>query len=344
MIGSADESGGNLVNAGSINLSAGNNGGSGGSIIANGNGGHSGGTLNISGGSGANGGSINTSGNQARGGSINLSGGTLDDSADGGNISLMGNRGAAGSINLSASTTNSVGGGGSIISTGVGDQSGGSINMSGGADGAGGSIITINDGGDINTTGTGSIGLGKSDTRTTLTGTATQSRSISLPDASGTIALLSNFLGAFKDAVVLAPSADMSVTSSTTLADITGMSWTAAANTSYLCACAWQVDCGAGGFQMVLDCPSVYVGGSSLPGYGLTVNGANTVAGLSQGGASEVRAGNRGAAQTGPVFSIFAFRTSSTGGTAKFRFAQNGSNAAASVLKAQSRVLVLPMT
>jgi hypothetical protein len=169
-------------------------------------------------------------------------------------------------------------------------------------------------------------------------------RTLTVPDANGTLALLSNFLGAFKDAVVLAPSADMSVTSSTTLADITGMSWTAAANTSYLCACAWQVDCGAGGFQMVLESPSVFAGGSSLPGYGFTVNGANTVAGLAQGGASEVRAGNRGAAQTGPVFSIFGFRTDSTSGTAKFRFAQNGSNAAASVLKAQSRVLVIPMT
>jgi hypothetical protein len=169
-------------------------------------------------------------------------------------------------------------------------------------------------------------------------------RTLTVPDASGTIALLSNFLGAFKDAVVLAPSGDMSVTSNATLADISGMSWTAAANTSYLCACAWQVDCGAGGFQMVLDCPSVYVGGAVLSGYGFTVNGSNTVAGLVQGGASEVRAGNRGAAQTGPVFSIFGFRTASTGGSAKFRFAQNGSNAAASVLKAQSRVLVLPMT
>jgi len=169
-------------------------------------------------------------------------------------------------------------------------------------------------------------------------------RTLTAPDASGTIALLSNFLGAFKDAVALAPASDMSVTSNATLADISGMSWTAAVNTSYLCVCAWQVDCGAGGFQMVLDCPSVYVGGSSLSGYGLTVNGSNTVAGLSQGGATEVRAGNRGAAQTGPVFSIFAFRTSSTGGTAKFRFAQNGSNAAASVLKAQSRVLVIPLT
>jgi hypothetical protein len=173
---------------------------------------------------------------------------------------------------------------------------------------------------------------------------AGQTRTLTVPNSSGTIALLSNFLGAFKDAVVLAPSADMSVTSSTTLADITGMSWTAAANTSYLCACAWQVDCGAGGFQMVLDCPSVYAGGSTLAGYGFTVNGANSTAGIVQVGATEIRAGNRGAAQTGPVFAIFGFRTDSTSGTAKFRFAQNGSNAAASVLKAQSRVLVIPMT
>ena len=136
----------------------------------------------------------------------------------------------------------------------------------------------------------------------------------------------------------------MSVTSSTTLADISGMSWTAAADTSYLCVCAWQIDCGSGGFQMVLDCPSVYAGGSSLAGYGVFAAGNNSVAGLTQVGATEIRAGNRGAAQTGPTFAIFGWRTDSTGGTAKFRFAQNGSNATASVLKEQSRVLVIPIT
>jgi len=344
--GSIDLSGGNAIYdageeqghagtaAGSIDLS-GRNGGGGGSITmrgalnADGAAIHGAGSINLSAGGAANFGN-------SSGGSIVSTGGSAS-GQNGGTLNMSGGSGGGGG---SIDTSN---GGGLISSAGSNTESGGSLNLSAGAE-PGGSINTSDGGGSINTRGTGSIGLGVSGTRTTLTGTATADRAISLPDTSGTIALLSNFLGAFKDAVVLAPSSDMSVTSNATLADISGMSWTAAANTSYLCACAWQVDCGAGGFQMVLDCPSVFAGGSSLSGYGLTVNGANTVAGLSQGGATEVRAGNRGAAQTGPVFSIFAFRTSSTSGTAKFRFAQNGSNAAASVLKAQSRVLVIPLT
>jgi hypothetical protein len=55
---------------------------------------------------------------------------------------------------------------------------------------SGGSITTSNDGGSINTTGTGAIGFGTQGTRTTLVGTATTTRNISLPDTDGTLVLL----------------------------------------------------------------------------------------------------------------------------------------------------------
>jgi ribosomal protein S30 len=54
---------------------------------------------------------------------------------------------------------------------------------------ASGSITTADGGGFIDTRGTGSIGLGVTGTRTTLTGTATANRALSLPNASGTLAL-----------------------------------------------------------------------------------------------------------------------------------------------------------
>ena len=138
--------------------------------------------------------SINTSshvsGVGGTGGSINLSGGA-DGGASGGSITLRGSdQGAAGSINLSGSTNGSgTGAGGAITAIGFGSESGGSLNMNGGTEGPGGSIDTSDDGGSIDTGGTGSIGLGNTDTRTTLTGTATAARAISLPNASGTLAL-----------------------------------------------------------------------------------------------------------------------------------------------------------
>lgn len=58
--------------------------------------------------------------------------------------------------------------------------------------GAGGSINTSAGGGSIDTRGTGSIEFGVSGTRTTLTGTATANRAISLPNAAGTLALTSD--------------------------------------------------------------------------------------------------------------------------------------------------------
>jgi hypothetical protein len=72
--------------------------------------------------------------------------------------------------------------------------------MSGGSEGGGGSINTSDDGGSINTTAA-FIELGRSDVRTTLTGTATANRAISLPNASGTIALTS-LVGASAELVI----------------------------------------------------------------------------------------------------------------------------------------------
>lgn len=150
--------------------------------------------------SGGTGGSINLAGanaNETEGpggnaGNINLAGGVpySGNGANGGSINLSGgyDTGNGGSINLSSAFN---GAGGSIVSVGTNNASGGSLTMSAGASGNGGSINTDNDGGSINTRGTGSIELGITGTRTTLVGTATAPRSISLPNASGTLVSVS---------------------------------------------------------------------------------------------------------------------------------------------------------
>jgi hypothetical protein len=106
-----------------------------------------------------------------------------------------GSGGAGGSINLSGGAGDVQGGGGAA---------GGSINLSGsegGGPGAGGSIDLSNGGGSINTRGTGSIELGVSGTRTTLTGTATAARAISLPNRSGTVVVSDTSAGTGSDVV-----------------------------------------------------------------------------------------------------------------------------------------------
>jgi hypothetical protein len=132
-----------------------------------------------------NGGSINTS---DTGGSINTSdqGGSITTGPRGGSINTSGS-GAfnGGSINL-ASDANAFAG--SINMSSSDTNEGGSLNTYG-AGSAGGSINTWGGGGSINTRGTGTLELGVSGTRTTIVGSATTNRSISLPNASGTIAL-----------------------------------------------------------------------------------------------------------------------------------------------------------
>lgn len=77
--------------------------------------------------------------------------------------------------------------GGNIDTHGSTVSAGGNIYTYGGtnADRHGGSIITADGGGGIDTRGTGSIDFGIDGTRTSLTGTATANRSISLPNSDG---------------------------------------------------------------------------------------------------------------------------------------------------------------
>jgi hypothetical protein len=129
---------------------------------------------------GTDGGSINTSGGTTgTGGSINTSngGGSINTSDGGGSINTGG---GGGSINT--------GGGGSISTSG----GGGAINTANG----GGAINTANGGGAIDTRGTGSIQLGVTETRTTLNGSASGgNKTITLPNATGTIALTTHTHG-----------------------------------------------------------------------------------------------------------------------------------------------------
>jgi hypothetical protein len=185
--------------AGYINTSA-NDTGNGGDINTSGAGGY----INTSGSNDGNtpGGYINTSAdNERTGGYINTSG--YDDTGNGGNINTAGGAdGHGGSIDTSnnggsinTTGTQYDGAGGSINTSGGYDCNGGSINTSGGATNpgeSGGSINTSNGGGSIDTRGTGSIALGVTGTRTTLTGSASESnKTIALPNASGTVALVS---------------------------------------------------------------------------------------------------------------------------------------------------------
>lgn len=132
-----------------------------------------GGTIHTSNGGNGDGGSINTyAGAGGDGGSIN----TYGEIASGGSIDTHGEEVAGGYIYTFAS----------------GSATGGYINTSG-ATGAGGNINTSSGGGSINTRGTGSIELGVSATRTTLNGSATNARTVTLPNITGTlpIALIS---------------------------------------------------------------------------------------------------------------------------------------------------------
>jgi hypothetical protein len=137
---------------------------------------------------GFRGGNITTTGTAtSAGGDINTSGG--------GSINTSGRGG--GSIRLDGSDPELPSG--SIDTRGLIER-GGNIETWGNS-AAGGSINTSNGGGSINTRGTGSIELGVSGTRTTLTGTATANRAISLPNRSGTAVVSDTSAGSGSDVV-----------------------------------------------------------------------------------------------------------------------------------------------
>jgi hypothetical protein len=167
---------------GSINLSGGT------SIGGAGNVSNYGGSINLSGGTSTGGagnnygGSINLSGGADgyfnHGGSIDLSGSALNDHCNGGSINCSSNSdgGQGGSINLSSYGSFGTGG------------NGGSIDLSTTTNNNGGSINASNGGGSIDTRGVGSIGLGIAATRTTLVGSATSACTVTLPNATTTLA------------------------------------------------------------------------------------------------------------------------------------------------------------
>ena len=150
---------------------------------------------------GSSGGSIDT-GNQ--GGNINTccNGGDIDTSEVGGSISTTGNASnglyPGGSINTAGGAASV---GGNINTSGSGSSAGGDINTSSGGSintnngggnistfSSGGSINTSAGGGSIDTTGTGSIELGITGTRTFFRGNAaTTDKTIDLPNLTGTV-------------------------------------------------------------------------------------------------------------------------------------------------------------
>jgi hypothetical protein len=79
--------------------------------------------------------------------------------------------------------------GGAVFTYATGANAGGNLYAQGGTNGPGGDVNTSDGGGAINTRGTGIIELGQTGTRTTLEGTATESRAIDFPDESGTLVI-----------------------------------------------------------------------------------------------------------------------------------------------------------
>jgi len=128
------------------------------------------------------------------GGNADAAGGDGGDGGESGSIDLRGANGAA----ATGLNPGGHGGDGGTIDLSGGEASGqyqggdaGSLDMSGGnasgANGApGGSITTANGGGDINTTSTGTIGLGSAGTRTTIFGNAASDIDLHLCAAGGT--------------------------------------------------------------------------------------------------------------------------------------------------------------
>lgn len=180
-------------------VAGGNGADSGSAFAAGGNGGvliHVGGNAAAAGAASAAGG--NASIVSISGGSAEAEAGTPDYAAAGGDAGVLSLNGGQGHVVPSTSATPG-GNGGSLLLYGAngedGGANGGSIEMYGGLL-PGGSLITYNGGGSINTRGFGSIELGVSGNRTTLVGSASGSdQTITLPNATGTVALTSDLAG-----------------------------------------------------------------------------------------------------------------------------------------------------
>lgn len=145
------------------------------------------------------------------GATINTS--NLANGGNGGYINTGAGDGDGGYINTSGST---IGGGnaGGWINTSAGYNGGGSISTFGGALENGGSIDTSNGGGSIDTRGVGLIQFGIAATRTTLNGSATVARTVTLPNITGTlpIALISASTSLSFSAITTGAFGDLTIT------------------------------------------------------------------------------------------------------------------------------------
>ncbi len=154
-----------------------------GKISGNGTSGGTGGILSMVGADGASAGSITTDALSANAGQIDTSSVALSSSPGGDIITKSGVGGGSdgGSIVTKGGAAGAPGGSINTKGSDTLNKAGGSINTSAATD-AGGSIDTHDGGGSINTRGNGSIELGSDGTRTTITGTATANRALTLPD------------------------------------------------------------------------------------------------------------------------------------------------------------------
>jgi hypothetical protein len=179
---------------------------------------------------------------------------------------------------------------------------------------------------------------------------AATTRTLTVPNSSGTIALLGSILASnLSGAFVLAPTADASTTS-TTPANVTGLSFTAVADRTYLIAACMQLDIAAsgGGYVLAASTPAAFGPPTSSAAAG-TFSATTSAAGVAafHPSSTELRLLRATAAQTsgglvGPNLSLAMLRCTA-GGTVNFNWALVGASANASTLKAESRILVLPL-
>jgi hypothetical protein len=208
---------------------------------------------------------------------------------------------------------------------------------------------------------------------TTLSGTQTANRSISYPNANGTLLISSNNLSDVTAATartnlgggtvgqslftsatiadartalqetVLSPSSEVSVTSTTTHATITGMTWTVAAGEVWEIAFFGMIDTGTGGGDVRLLLPSILGGTSGTnQGFGQRMNpGISAAVGVPSSSATTLRvARETTTAAVRPVYAHFFFVVGASGGTAEFQFTQASNDAAASKLLVQTRAII----
>jgi hypothetical protein len=173
-------------------------------------------------------------------------------------------------------------------------------------------------------------------------------RTLTAPNASGTIALLSDLiLSKLNGTVVLAPTSDANTTSITP-ASVAGMSFTAQANTNYLVIASLQLDVAASGGGCVLDASTPNITGGATSNGIQCVAASATVNALTMPSSTSIRVFRATAAQTssglvGAAFSIQTVRFTASG-TVDFNWALVGASANTSTIKSESRVVFIPLT